>query len=234
MRRSIFLGGLALLAGCGRHAGPAQPEISGGRPGVHVVVLGDSLAFGTGASAAENAFMFRAYLRLRAQRPASWISNDAIGGSTASDVLRLQVPRLAHSAADVVIVCVGGNDVVRRVPAGDFAATYADLIAAAQRLQPHAQFICCGVPNVGLSPLFTGFDHVAVEQLARTDDLAVQRIARERDAAFVDLFAVTTAARGNLDRFLSEDRFHPSDFGYARLADALTPALVRAAGRSRP
>jgi lysophospholipase L1-like esterase len=62
----------------------------------------------------------------------------------------------------------------------------------------------------------------------------VQRIARERDAAFVDLFAVTTAARGNLDRFLSEDRFHPSDFGYARLADALTPPLLRAAGRSRP
>ena len=45
-------------------------------------------------------------------------------------------------------------------------------------------------------------------------------------AAFVDLFALTHAVR-DPQRFLSRDRFHPSDTGYAMLANALTPVLTR-------
>src|ERR1700733_1254287 len=95
MRRSAFLAALAALAGCGprRRAPAASAPRSPGRP-VHIVALGDSLALGTGASAPRNGFIFRAYLRVRALHPNSRIDSYAIGGSTARDVLRLQVPRL--------------------------------------------------------------------------------------------------------------------------------------------
>jgi lysophospholipase L1-like esterase len=233
MRRSTLIAALFALAGCGapgrrRAAGPA---VVPGRP-VHIVTLGDSLALGTGASAPRNGFVFRAYLRVLASRPGSVIESYAIGGSTAADVLRLQAPRLAHARADAVVICVGGNDVVRRVPAPDFAATYARLVARVRGLQPRAAIVCCGVPDVGLSPLFTGLDHDAVTRLSGTDDAAVRAIARRSGAAFADLFAATAHPHADGSRYVSEDRFHPSDAGYAELANALAPVLLAALARS--
>jgi lysophospholipase L1-like esterase len=231
MRRSAALVALAALVGCARRPPAAQrAAVNAGRP-VRIVALGDSLAFGTGASAPRNAFIFQAYLRVRAQRPGSRVDNFAIGGSTAADVLRLQAPRLAHARADVVVVCVGGNDVVHRVAADAFARTYAALVARVRALQPHAAILCCGVPDVGLSPLFTGADHDAVTRLSRENDAAIRTVARRARATFVDLYATTLREHGDVNRFLSEDRFHPSDAGYAELANALAPALLLAVPR---
>ncbi|HEY0383149.1 MAG TPA: SGNH/GDSL hydrolase family protein [Candidatus Elarobacter sp.] len=222
---------VAGLAACTRGARTApRSAVTPGRA-VRIVALGDSLAFGTGASAPRNAFIFRAYLRVRAQHPGSRIDNFAIGGSTAADVLRLQAPRLAHARADVVVLCVGGNDVVHRVAAADFARTYAALVARVRALQPRAAIVCCGVPDVGRSPLFTGADHDAVTRLSHLNDQAIRVIARYAGAAFVDLYATTVRERGDINRFIAEDRFHPSDDGYAELADTLAPALLRAASR---
>jgi lysophospholipase L1-like esterase len=231
MRRSTALAMLAALAGCARRApqaahAPATP----GRP-VRIVALGDSLAFGTGASAPRNAFVFQAFLRVLALHPRSRLDTYAIGGSTAADVLRLQAPRLAHARAGIVVIGVGGNDVVHRVAAADFARTYDNLVARVRALQPHAAIVCCGVPDVGLSPLFTGADHDAVARLSRANDAAIRATARRAGAQFVDLYATTLRQHADVNRFLSEDRFHPSDAGYAELAAALAPALLRAASR---
>ena len=231
MQRSAALLALAALAACaGRPAPSPRASTTPGRP-VRIVVLGDSLAYGTGASAPRTAFIFRAYLRVREQHPGSRVDNYAIGGATAADVLRLQAPRLAHARADIVVICVGGNDVVHRVAAADFARTYANLVARVRALQPHAAIVCCGVPDVGLSPLFTGADHDAVTRLSRQNDAAIRAVAQRAGAEFVDLYATTLRQHGDVNRFLSEDRFHPSDAGYAQLADALAPALLRAAAR---
>ncbi|HEV3085805.1 MAG TPA: SGNH/GDSL hydrolase family protein [Candidatus Elarobacter sp.] len=237
MRRSAFLarfasvaclGGLAALEGCARRPAPApRAQATPGRP-VRIVALGDSLAFGTGASAPRNGFIFRAYLRVLERHPGSRIDDYAIPGSVAADVLRVQVPRLAQARADAVVVCVGGNDVVHRNGPAAFAATYARLVERVRALQPHAAIVLCGIPDVGLSPLFTGADHDEVAGLSRKDDATVRAIARRYGAAFVDLYAVTTHAHGSVNRFLSDDRFHPSDAGYAAFADALAPALLRA------
>jgi lysophospholipase L1-like esterase len=231
MRRSAALAALATLAGCTLRRGTA-PIVGTprGRP-VHIIVLGDSLALGTGASAPKNGFLFRAYLRVLAVHPGSRIDDYAIAGATARDVLRLEAPRLARARADAVVVCVGGNDVVRRVDASQFAATYAALMARVRVLQPHAARVCCGLPDVGLSPLFTGSDHDAVTRLSRENDAAVRAVAQREGAVFVDLFAATVHAKDRASRYLSDDRFHPSDAGHAALADAVTPGLLRALSR---
>jgi lysophospholipase L1-like esterase len=200
---------------------------------VRIVTLGDSLALGIGASAPRNGFVFRAFLRVLERRPGSRIDSYAIGGATAADVLRLQVPRLARVRADAVVVCVGGNDVVRRVGTDQFAETYVRLLARVRALQPHAAIVCCGVPDVGLSPLFTGADHDAVTRLSRDDDAAIRDAAKRAGARFADLFAITVRARREANRFLSDDRFHPSDAGYAALADAFAPVLLDALANRR-
>lgn len=229
MRRSGFLA-LAALASCARPEAAPSSVAPGTLPPVRIAALGDSLAFGTGASTPENGFIFRAFERVRRERPDSEIDNFAMGGSTAADVLRLQVARLRRRF-DVVIICVGGNDVVRRVDPATFGATYARLIAAVRRLQPQAQIVCCGVPNVGRSPLFGGPEAGAISALARADDAQVRSVVRREHAAFVDLYAVTSIRHADESRFLSDDRFHPSDDGYATFANALVPVVLRAADR---
>jgi lysophospholipase L1-like esterase len=230
MRRSALLLALGALAACAHRlrSSPA-PRKASGRP-KRIVALGDSLAFGTGASSPERGFIFRAYTIVRALNPGSRLDDFAIPGSTARDVLRLQAPRLAHDRFDAAVICVGGNDVVRRVATFEFAQSYARLVERVRALQPRAAIVCCGVPDVGQSPLFTGVDHAEVATLSRAGDAAVRAIAARAGATFVDLYAATGRANVEGNRFLSDDRFHPGDTGYAVLAAVLTPALLRAVG----
>ena len=216
----------ALLAGC---AAPMAPEASRAnrRPPVRLVVLGDSLAFGTGASEPTGGFAFRLYERIARERPGSEIASYAIGGTTVADVERLEVARLRGTHPDVILLCVGGNDVVRRTDPAAFAASYALTVAAIRTNAPHARLILFGVPNVAVSPLFADFDAAAVERLSRADDRAVRATAAHAHASFVDLFALSSAARHNVG-FFSSDQFHPSDDGHERIARYALPTLERA------
>ncbi|MGP6189902.1 MAG: SGNH/GDSL hydrolase family protein [Vulcanimicrobiaceae bacterium] len=189
-------------------------------------MLGDSLALGTGASDSSRGFAFVTYLAIEAGRPGSEISNYAIGGSVTRDVTRLQVARLRERHVDCAIVCVGSNDVVRGTPAATFAASYDRLLRDVRRTVPHTALVVLGVPDVSLSPLFA--DHAReVRALASTDNDAARVAARAAGAQFVDLFALTHGRRDPA-RFLSADRFHPSDEGDRLIASALTPVVNRA------
>lgn len=232
MDRSAFLLGMATIM-TPKHAGTPAPGVSqppgGASAPVRIAVLGDSLALGTGALRADGGFIFRAYRALLATRPGSTVDNVAIGGATVADVVRLQVARLTGTHYDVVVVCVGGNDVVRFTPAQTFARTYATLLARIAQTAPGARIVCCGVPDVSVSPIFTG-DFAVIREAAMANDRAVRGAAKAAGAAFVDLFAVSRSKR-DAERFLGRDRFHPSDAGYKLLAAALEPVLEQSVTR---
>ena len=224
MRRSALLaGGLAaaLFPYLARAAAPA----------VRIAALGDSLALGTGASRADGGFIFPAFRELLLRRPGSRIDNMAIGGATVADVLRLEVPRLAGMRYDAIVICAGGNDVLRRTGGAEFARSYALLLERVRALVPGARLICCGVPDVGISPLFAD-EQAAIAAASARDDRSVRNAASAAGAAFVDLYSVTRAQR-DAARFLGRDRFHPSDRGYALFARVLAPVLEAAAVRRR-
>ncbi len=201
-------------------------------PPVQLAVLGDSLAFGTGAGDTSGGFAFRLYKTIAATHPGSEITNDAIGGSTAADVLRLQVARLHGRRFDVVIVCVGGNDVVRGIPTPAFARAYRELVAAIRAAAPEAQLVAVGVPDVSISPLFA--EHArTVRALAHADDIAAGEIVAAAGGRYVDLFGLTRQAR-EAAGFLSQDRFHPSDEGHAEIAAKTLPAVEAALNAEHP
>jgi len=190
-------------------------------------VLGDSLAFGTGASEPTNGFAFRLYDRIARERPGSEITSYAIGGTTVADVERLEVARLRGTHPDAILLCVGGNDVVRRTDPAAFAASYARTVASIRTNAPAAKLIVFGVPDIAISPLFADFDAAAVERLSQVDDRAVRTTAARNGALFVDLFTLSKAARHNVG-FFSSDQFHPSDDGHDRIARYALPTLERA------
>ena len=192
-------------------------------PPVAITVLGDSLAYGTGARDTSGGFAFRVYRTIERQRPGSEITNTAIGGSTAADVLRLQVARLSERPADLVLLCVGGNDVVRGTSPAAFGATYRMLVEAILARAPHASLVALGVPDISISPLF-GDRPALVRALANADDRAARAAVRAAGGRYVDLFAFTHRQRDPAT-FLSEDRFHPSDAGHAAIAALVLPVV---------
>jgi lysophospholipase L1-like esterase len=217
MDRSAFLAALA--------SAPLAPHRSTGA--LRMLVLGDSLALATGASRPDGGFIFPLFRALLPDHPGTQLDNIAIGGSTAADVLRLQVPRVAQSHPNVLIVCVGGNDVVRGTPPALFARTYRTLCDAIKHAAPYASVICCGVPDVAVSPLFAD-EPILIEHRSAADDAAVRAGARAIGARYVDFFGLTKERIGRDVRFFSHDRFHPSDAGYVLLREALQPALSAA------
>jgi lysophospholipase L1-like esterase len=219
MRRSTLLAALAAVTFRPSAASAATKRA------IRIAVLGDSLALGTGATQADGGFIFPAFRELLGSRPGSLLDDMAIGGATAADVLRLQAPRLTSARYDIVIVCVGGNDVVHRTRSEDFARTYAELLKRVAMLAPGARLICCGVPDVSVSPIFAG-ERAAVAAASLRDDRYARLAAASGGAAYVDLYGVSRAQH-HAARFLGPDRFHPSDRGYALFADALIPVLER-------
>jgi lysophospholipase L1-like esterase len=217
MDRSAFLAALATA--------PVAASRSNGA--LRILVLGDSLALATGASRPDGGFIFPLFRDLLRDHPGARLDNFAIGGSTAADVLRLQVPRVAQSRPNVVIVCAGGNDVVRGTPPALFARTYRALCEAISHAAPQASVIACGVPDVAVSPLFAD-EPALIGRRSAADDLAVRAGARAIGARYVDFFELTKRRIGREGRFFSHDRFHPSDAGYALLREALQPALAAA------
>jgi lysophospholipase L1-like esterase len=231
---AALAGAAAMLALGGTACSDSRPiarAATSSAPAVQLAVLGDSLAVGTGAGDSAGGFAFRVYRRIEVARPGSEITNVAISGSTAGDVLRLQVARLRGKHFSVVILCVGGNDVVRGIPTAAFARTYRRLVAAIRAATPTAALVAIGVPDVAISPLFA--DHAnAVRRLAQADDRAAQHVIAANRGRYVDLFSVT---RGERDAagFLSEDRFHPSDEGHELIASRTLPIVEAAIASER-
>jgi lysophospholipase L1-like esterase len=192
---------------------------------IRITVAGDSLALGIGASDSSQGFAFDLFRRIRAQRPGSEVTNLAIGGTTASDVSRLEVPRIAVTRPDLVLLEVGANDAVRRRSARAFAADYATLVRAVRAAAPQAQVVLFNVPDVAISPIFDDASKPKLRRLVESYNVAVGSAAHGARLTVVDLFHISEHARRNIDRFFSADLFHPSDAGHAAIAAAAWPAV---------
>ncbi len=82
-------------------------------PPVAITVLGDSSCTGPGLDSPDDIWIRQVARRL-SDRYFVDLRSLAVGGSTAGEILRDQVPLVEPS--DVVIVAVGGNDVMRLTP----------------------------------------------------------------------------------------------------------------------
>ena len=85
------------------------------------LVLGDSLAYGTGAASAADTLGSRLTRVLRGSGRATELSVVAVPGATSLGLAE-QLDRAAAANADVALLVVGANDVTRQVPADRSAA----------------------------------------------------------------------------------------------------------------
>lgn len=240
----LLAGATALVAGgevvaaLRREYLPTSPalEIGGafgpeGGAQLRFAVLGDSTAAGVGAGSP--GLSYPALLAERLGRDGYRVALIDLGlsGARVADLPRDQAPRAAAMAPDLVLVVMGANDVTHVTP---LRSVRRDMRAALRLLAATGpRVVVTGVPDMRarafLQPLRTlaGWRGKAVSR-------AIEGVAREAAVPFVPLAELTGHFfEEDPDGHYSADGFHPGPGGYARWADAISPALFEALDSSR-
>ena len=189
---------LALLAACNG----GQPKLARLAPDAVVLAFGDSLTFGTGANPGES---YPA--RLEALIGRKVVSSGVPGETSAEGLARLPAV-IEESKPQLVILCEGGNDFLRKL---DEAQAAENLRAMIRVAKAHgSQVVLIAVPKPGLLPAPADFyASVAREFALPHEESALKKILT--------------------DNALKSDLVHPNAAGYARLAEAVA-VLLRKSG----
>lgn len=199
-RRTFLLGaGALLLTACGRKSARTHAKIPEGST---VLALGDSLTFGYGANPGES---YPAQL----QKLTGWnIVNGGVSGDTSAQALS-RLPALLARKPKLVIVGIGGNDFLRKVPEEQTRANIAKIIETVQKENIPAVLV--GVPHITLGALFGHLsDHPLYEDLSEEYGIPLF------GGAWAEIL-------GNNN--LKSDQIHANGKGYRKFAENLNQFL---------
>lgn len=191
-------------------------RVGGAGPALRMVWLGDSTAAGLGATSAEQAIPQRVAAALG--RPVE-LTSLAVSGARVDDVIDHQLPALAGTRPDVVLVSVGANDTVHLTSRDAFRDRYRELVAS---VPEGAELVLLGVPDMGAPPRLAQPLRAIAGLRGRQLDDVVRSVAADAGATYVDIAGETgPTMRSDTDRYFAADRYHPSDDGYELWADAV-------------
>ncbi|WP_435200082.1 SGNH/GDSL hydrolase family protein [Janibacter sp. GS2] len=208
---------------------PDDDGVYGAAPGdpVRLLVLGDSTAAGMGADNRYQTIgaILASGLAAIMGRPVE-LTNEAVVGAESSDLniqLSRALARIDH--ADVAVILVGANDVTHRI---DRSVSVKHLQRTVRYLRTLDIPVVVGTcPDLGTVepvpfPLNRLLRQWSRELAAAQTVTAVE--AGARTVSIGDLLGPEFAASPSV--MFSQDRFHPSAAGYARVASALLPTVA--------
>ena len=196
--RFLMLAGIGLSAtisvtGCGSE--PTQTAVPAGST---VVALGDSLTYGYGANDET------AYPTVLAELSKWNVVNAGVNGDTSADVLT-RVSEITEQNPDLVLLGVGGNDVLQRI-APD--TTRANIIATIDTLQSNnIDVVLIAEPHLSTSALFgKASDNPLYEDIAEAEGIPL----------YSDGWSTVLS-----DDALKSDKIHANAAGYRQFAEGL-------------
>ncbi|TJZ74265.1 arylesterase [Chitiniphilus eburneus] len=185
---------ILLCVACSR---PTLPRLA---PDATVLAFGDSLTYGTGANERQ------AYPAVLAGLIGRTVINEGAPGETSAQGRERLAEVLDETRPALVILCLGGNDFLQRLPPGETAANLRAMLEELRRRK--IAVLLVGVPQPGLrlttAPLYA--------ELADEFKLPLE------DEALGDILS---------QRTLKSDTVHPNADGYRVLAEAIRDSLER-------
>ncbi|SFF72631.1 SGNH/GDSL hydrolase family protein [Blastococcus tunisiensis] len=200
------------------------------RSPLRLLVLGDSIAYGTGAARAEDTLGRRLAAALTADGFDVVLHVLAVPGAVSAD-LAAQARRGEPLAADVAVIVVGANDLARFVPAEQAAASLAAAVTALRARG--TDVVVVPAPDMSSVPFVPPAFRAAVQAASRFLQRHQEEAAARAGASVAHVAAEVTGDFGTDPAMFAADRFHPSSAGYARIAAALTPHVLAAARHRR-
>lgn len=196
--RSLILAGIGLSAtisvtGCG-----SEPQQDILPTGSTVIALGDSLTYGYGASPETT------YPKILADLSKWRVINAGVNGDTSADVLA-RVDEITKQNPDLVLLGVGGNDVLQRVQSD---TTRANITATIDTLKSkNIDVVLIAEPHLSTSALFgRASDNPLYEAIAEAEGIPL----------YSDGWSTVLS-----DDDLKSDRIHANAAGYKQFAEGL-------------
>jgi lysophospholipase L1-like esterase len=176
-------------------------------PTYRLLVIGDSTAVGTGASAPE-----ASVAGLIARDHPTWaIVNRASDGARFAD---LSVQLRSGETWDAVLILAGGNDVIRLTRKHELGAAVRDIAMRSRAVAPHVVLMPPG--NVGNAPFFFAPLSWWMAKRSQTLHAIVREAAHATGAHYVSLYREREddPFAQQPKRMNAADGLHPSDEGY--------------------
>lgn len=184
------------LAGCGK-----TPQILRLTPDATILAFGDSLTHGTGATPSES------YPAVLSNQIGYKVINAGIPGETTADGRARFADTLEETRPALLILCMGGNDFLRKRPEAETIANLRAMLDAARQRQLPVLLVATPRPGLGLKvPEF-------YSALAKEYGIPLEAESLEEILS---------------DRALKSDLIHPNAAGYRQFAQAIASKLKQA------
>ena len=186
---------LAFLSACS----DSQPSLSPLAEDAVILAYGDSLTFGTGANTDTES-----YPAVLAQLTHRQVINAGVPGEISSEGLDRLINMLEQHQPDLVILCHGGNDLIRRLDKHQLKNNLSRMIELIQ--QHDAQVMMIAVPTLGLG--------------LTVPDLYTQVALQHQLPIEMDLLVDVESQHA-----LKSDPIHPNAEGYRIMANQIYQLL---------
>jgi lysophospholipase L1-like esterase len=188
-------------------------------------VLGDSIAFGQGASRPADTVGARLAAELAQSGTPTEVRVFAVPGAD-SLTLASQVQRATAWRPELALIIIGANDLTHFVAPERAAALLGDAIRTLRAVG--AEVVVGPAPDLSVVPWVPEHMRTVVREGSQLLRRAQSRAALDAGARVADIGGGSSARFATDPALFSADGFHPSSAGYAVIAAALAP-LVRTA-----
>lgn len=188
----------------------AQPE--------SVVVLGDSLAQGVGATGSENTLAAQIFASRSTSLSGATLWNFGLAGATVADVSSDQLQRLAAVKPVEIYLVIGANDVTKQTDPDAFTESYRSVLAALTKTG--AKVVVVTIPKLAATPAVPEAQKAAADARTKLLNEKILFAAREYpdSVRVVDGYGFSERELQPGSNLLSDDQFHPNNEGYAKFA----------------
>lgn len=193
-----------------------EERIFGEGEELRLMVAGDSVALGLGASSVENTFAYKVAEKLGENRRVVY-KNIAEEGAQTKDVINKQLSEITAFNPDIVIMTIGGNDVVRLKSEKKTLERY-KIIIDEMKDSTNATIYIANIPNFeGIEPLPIWHINL-INKRAEEINAGIPSLEEER-VKIIDVHEKWNDIP-KVKEALSADRFHANDYGYTFWTDA--------------
>jgi hypothetical protein len=186
---------------------PYQKKVKGA--GSHIAILGDSTMYGAGIKDPKHTMggLFAS------QYPASSIETWAYNGAKVKD-LRAQLRTADQKHYEILIIGIGGNDIVGLTPFKQIEASLQTFLNEAKhRADNIVLFHCVNMGNIGffLPPMNYFYDY----RTRKLSELYQKISSGYRNVNYVNFYRPKSRdfyTKETRKKFIADDSFHPSDY----------------------